>query len=339
MRFGGVLSPGPTWPTAEFPIWALKVPCRCLYRWTYTSVFGALWRQERNLINDWRSECLGQAPWPRGGRGSFDVLVDSEAPVLVAASQLLCGARRLTPDDYPAHVTLGGFAFPEATLSNGVESQLHSFVEGGAALVTSPIVYLGFGSMPAPDITVPLQLAVDVCRQLDCRCVLTAGWTALETDPGCAEILAAASGAVLAVASAPHDWLFPRCAALVHHCGVGTMAAALRSGTPQVPCPFMLDQPHNAKICVQLGVAPTWIPFSSISTARLSSALQQILNEGTEGPLHQAARQHAERVRVESEGVIDHFCEIIERARPQVSHPVAAHPGRLTARLITHRAD
>ena len=35
---------------------------------------------------------------------------------------------------------------------------------------------------------------------------------------------------VLFVQSAPHDWLFPECSAIVHHVVQGTTAAALRSG-------------------------------------------------------------------------------------------------------------
>ena len=39
--------------------------------------------------------------------------------------------------------------------------------------------------------------------------------------------------------------------AVVHHCGVGTMAAALRAGIPQVPVLVTLDQPHNASLLVK----------------------------------------------------------------------------------------
>ena len=89
-----VLIPGPTWPTSEFPVWALQPPCRCLYRWSYEFLYRTLWRQERKATNEWRVKSLGQTPWPRGGRGSFDVISESQVPVLVAASELLCGPQR-----------------------------------------------------------------------------------------------------------------------------------------------------------------------------------------------------------------------------------------------------
>ena len=51
----------------------------------------------------------------------------------------------------------------------------------------------------------------------------------------------------------PHDWLLPRCAALLHHGGAGTVAAALRCGTPQLVCPLHFDQQQWAERVVWLG--------------------------------------------------------------------------------------
>ena len=36
------------------------------------------------------------------------------------------------------------------------------------------------------------------------------------------------------VQEAPHEWLFPRCAAVVHHGGAGTTARALWAGAPSL---------------------------------------------------------------------------------------------------------
>lgn len=40
----------------------------------------------------------------------------------------------------------------------------------------------------------------------------------------------AGGGQVLFIGQAPHDWLFPRCAALIHHGGAGTTATGLYYG-------------------------------------------------------------------------------------------------------------
>ncbi|KAK4438268.1 O-mycaminosyltylonolide 6-deoxyallosyltransferase [Sesamum alatum] len=67
------------------------------------------------------------------------------------------------------------------------------------------------------------------------------------------------SGSALAKGSnnaIPYNWLFPRCAAAIHHGGSGSTAAALHAGIPQVICPFILDQFYWAERMFWLGVAP-----------------------------------------------------------------------------------
>ncbi|KAM7478888.1 hypothetical protein LguiA_027101 [Lonicera macranthoides] len=54
----------------------------------------------------------------------------------------------------------------------------------------------------------------------------------------------------------PYSWLFPRCAAAIHHGGSGSTAAALHAGIPQVVCPFMMDQFYWAERLFWLGVGP-----------------------------------------------------------------------------------
>ncbi|KAI4299017.1 hypothetical protein L6164_032513 [Bauhinia variegata] len=56
--------------------------------------------------------------------------------------------------------------------------------------------------------------------------------------------------------SLPYNWLFPKCAVVIHHGGSGTTAAALRAGTPQVVCPFMLDQFYWSERMHWVGVSP-----------------------------------------------------------------------------------
>ncbi|CAM6083733.1 unnamed protein product [Calypogeia fissa] len=53
-----------------------------------------------------------------------------------------------------------------------------------------------------------------------------------------------------------YNWLFPKCSMVIHHGGSGTTAAALRSGVPQIICPFVLDQFYWAERMAWIGVAP-----------------------------------------------------------------------------------
>ncbi|PQQ08941.1 sterol 3-beta-glucosyltransferase UGT80A2 isoform X1 [Prunus yedoensis var. nudiflora] len=45
------------------------------------------------------------------------------------------------------------------------------------------------------------------------------------------------------VDNCPHDWLFQRCSAVVHHGGAGTTAAGLKAACPTTIVPFFGDQP------------------------------------------------------------------------------------------------
>jgi UDP:flavonoid glycosyltransferase YjiC (YdhE family) len=53
---------------------------------------------------------------------------------------------------------------------------------------------------------------------------------------------------------APFRQLLPLCGAVVHHGGVGTTAAALEAGCPQLILPLAWDQPDNAARAERLGV-------------------------------------------------------------------------------------
>ena len=47
---------------------------------------------------------------------------------------------------------------------------------------------------------------------------------------------------MLLVDAVPHDWLFPRCQAVIHHGGAGTTAAGLQAACPTLVVPFFGDQ-------------------------------------------------------------------------------------------------
>jgi len=59
---------------------------------------------------------------------------------------------------------------------------------------------------------------------------------------------------------APLQRLAPRCAALVHHGGIGTLAQGLKAGIPQLVTPLFFDQPDNAARLATLGVSATLAP-------------------------------------------------------------------------------
>ena len=79
-----------------------------------------------------------------------------------------------------------------------------------------------------------------------------------------------------------HDWLFPRCAVVLHHGGAGTTATALRHARPQVLVPFLFDQPYFAE---------------KIAFLQLGAAVdsRELLQTGAADELDAAAAEDAER--------------------------------------------
>lgn len=78
-------------------------------------------------------------------------------------------------------------------------------------------------------------------------------------------------------AYAPFRQLLPRCAAVVHHGGIGTTAAALEAGCPQLILPLAWDQPDNAARIVGLGAGLSLGPRHR-SSRHLAQALSQLIS-------------------------------------------------------------
>jgi sterol 3beta-glucosyltransferase len=94
--------------------------------------------------------------------------------------------------------------------------------------------------------------------------VVQAGWSGL--DVGTHED-------VLSIGEVPHDWLFPRMAAVVHHAGAGTSAAGLRAGVPAVPVPVLADQPFWGRRLHELGAATAPVRPRALTPDRLAAAI------------------------------------------------------------------
>mmetsp|Transcript_113914 Transcript_113914/g.307684 ORF Transcript_113914/g.307684 Transcript_113914/m.307684 type:complete len:447 (+) Transcript_113914:119-1459(+) len=165
-----------------------------------------------------------------------------------------------------------GEALPDEVFGGPAERRrLEDFVSAGA-----PPVYMGWGSMVVPPSTA--ALAVRALKQAGLRGIILGGWAGLsahmiEGGEDQQELEEYIADNVLFVQSAPHEWLFPRCAATVHHGGAGTVAAALRSGVPTIITPCGLDQPDNARIVEQSGCGLAMAQFSELTSADLSAAL------------------------------------------------------------------
>ena len=82
---------------------------------------------------------------------------------------------------------------------------------------------------------------------------------------------------VLALPYLSHAAIFPRCAAVAHQCGIGTLAAGLRAGVPVVACPYAFDQPGNAALLAASGAAVV-VPRGKRTPANFRRAFRELLS-------------------------------------------------------------
>lgn len=128
-----------------------------------------------------------------------------------------------------------------------------------------PPLYVGFGSMNSRDPEAMTMLVIEALQQANRRGVLLTGWGGMSG--------ATVSDDILSVDAAPHDWLLPRMAAVIHHGGAGTTAAGLRAGVPSILIPFGADQPFWGRRVHMLGVGPEPIPLKHLTAPRLADAI------------------------------------------------------------------
>jgi sterol 3beta-glucosyltransferase len=114
------------------------------------------------------------------------------------------------------------------------------------------------------------DLAIEALTRAGARGILATGWGGLKPD--------ALPPGIIAIDQAPHSWLFPRMAAVVHHGGAGTTAAGLRAGRPSVVVPFFGDQPFWGRQIHDMGAGSTPIPRKKLTPSALSAAICQVMS-------------------------------------------------------------
>jgi rhamnosyltransferase subunit B len=146
--------------------------------------------------------------------------------------------------DWPPQTRITGFCFYDGRHSLPMPVKLERFLEDGPA----PIVFtLGSSAVwVAHDF---YRESIEAARRLGRRAVLLVG--DLRNRP--AEL----PEGMIAIDYAPYQALLPRCAAMVHHGGVGTTSQGLLAGVPTLIVPFAFDQSDNAEHARRLGTSRT----------------------------------------------------------------------------------
>lgn len=205
----------------------------------------------------------------------------NELPILAAWSPTLVpqSADWTHPD-----VTVTGAWLPPVDAEWQPPDDLADFLDSG-----EPPIYVGFGSMAGTDTTRLRDAILDGLS--DRRVLLSAGWADL-TDTHLPDN-------VHSMGWAPHGWLFPRCSAIVHHCGAGTTHQAARAGVPSIPMPFLGDQPFWAERLRRLKISTP--PLNPRHTT--SAAIREAAQQADAADLRTKAREVAARLDIEPDGV------------------------------------
>jgi UDP:flavonoid glycosyltransferase YjiC (YdhE family) len=162
------------------------------------------------------------------------------------------------PADWPRSARVTGTWWPAEPPGWRPDPELEAFLDAGP-----PPVFVGLGSRSLPDPEGVQASVRDGLRRAGLRGVVQAGWAGLSLT----------GDDLITVGEVPHAWLFPRTAAVVHHCGAGTTAAGLRAGVPTVGLPVLADQPFWAARLVAVGASPGAVPLRRLTADRLAAAL------------------------------------------------------------------
>jgi rhamnosyltransferase subunit B len=109
---------------------------------------------------------------------------------------------------------------------------------------------------------------------------------------------------------APFSELLPRCAALVHHGGIGTSSQALAAGVPQLVVPHAHDQPDNAARLVRLGVARK-VEVGKYRRKKAATALRELLESAD---VRNSCAHTAKRFS--NANAISDTCDLLEQLLP-----------------------
>ena len=105
----------------------------------------------------------------------------------------------------------------------------------------------------------------------------------------------------------PLAHILPRCAALVSHGGIGTLAQGLAAGVPQLTMPMGFDQPDNVTRLERLGVG-RWLVPEKFDGERVASTLAGLLDDqGTA----ESCRRWSEQICAHNG--IEETCDLLEQ--------------------------
>ncbi|KAF4550481.1 Sterol 3-beta-glucosyltransferase-like protein 3 [Elsinoe fawcettii] len=265
---------------------------------SYALVEMMTWQGLGDLVNSFRVRTLGLEPV-----SSFwapDALWRMKVPYTYMWSPELVPK----PKDWGPEIDVTGFVFLDLASNFKPPDELQKFLDAGG-----PPVYIGFGSIVVDDPDQFTKLIFEAVKLSGVRALVSKGWGGFGGKGDAPE-------GVFMLENTPHDWLFPRCSAVVHHGGAGTSAIGLKCAKPTVIVPFFGDQPFwGAMIADNKAGAHSSITYKKLTAERLAEGIKQCMTDEA----RENAQRIAESIEKEGDGA-ENAVKSFERSLPLAGH-------------------
>lgn len=213
------------------------------------------WRATSSQVNRWRKNILGIRPT------NLEAMQQHKIPFLYNFSPVVVPP----PLDWRENIHVTGYWWldnPDDSTSKKWEPP-EDLVEWmkEAESKNKKVVFVGFGSIIIPDPLEMTRVVVESVERAGVYAIVAKGWSDRskddDEDKESEESKKKREEAerkhhelmdkpfIFQVKSIPHDWLFPRISAAVHHGGAGTTGASLR-GESASSCPLSASSKSDA---------------------------------------------------------------------------------------------
>ncbi len=190
------------------------------------------------------------------------------------------------PEDWGPEIDIAGFVFLDLASTFEPPEDLVKFLDAG-----EPPVYIGFGSIVVDDPDRFTKMIFEAVEKSGVRALVSKGWGGLGGDENSPKN-------IYMLENTPHDWLFPKVKAVIHHGGAGTTAIGLKCGKPTMIVPFFGDQQFWGNMVAKAGAGAQPVPYKDLSADKLANGIQQLLTEEA----RRAAQEIAKDIEEEGDG-------------------------------------
>ncbi|KAF8253496.1 UDP-Glycosyltransferase/glycogen phosphorylase [Wilcoxina mikolae CBS 423.85] len=240
---------------------------------TYPMVEMMTWQGLGDLVNRFRQKTLCLEPvatlWAPG------MISRLKVPYTYMWSPALIPK----PSDWGDHIDVTGFVFLDQTKDYSPPPALQKFLDAGP-----PPVYIGFGSIVVDDPDTLTETLFSAIKSTGVRALVSKGWGGLGGENDAPEN-------VHMLENTPHDWLFSKVSAVVHHGGAGTTAIGLFHGKPTMVVPFFGDQTFWGSMIHNANAGPAPVPHKELTAENLADGIKMLLSEECQKAAQEISRK------------------------------------------------